>query len=115
MKTSCTWNARPKVGKIMMWLAVAAMIGSTDVATVYARDDGNSRGGHDNGRYEHNDRGHGRDRHGKHYSQPYGYRERVYYPSYGYRERVYYPPPVIYAPPPPPGISIFLPPFYLNL
>jgi hypothetical protein len=29
-----------------------------------------------------------------------------------YRERVYVAPPVIYAPPRPPGVSIFLPPLF---
>jgi hypothetical protein len=100
MKTSGTWNFRTVVGKVMMVLALAAMIGSVDVLQASAKDKKWDR--HDNGRHEWN-RGRGyyeNDAHGR----------RVYR-SYGYRERIYVePPPVIYAPPPPPGISVFFPP-----
>jgi len=101
MKTSSTWNFGSIVGKIMMGLVLAAMIGSIDVAPALAKNGPKSMGKHDNRRYQ--DRGHG-------YSRPYGY-----YGPYGYRERVYYPPPpVVYAPPPPPGISIFFPPLFIG-
>lgn len=100
MKTSGTWNFRTVVGKVMMVLALAAMIGSVDVLQASAKDKKGGR--HDNGRFEKN-KGHGyyeNDAHGR----------RVYR-SYRYRERIYVePPPVIYAPPPPPGISVFFPP-----
>jgi hypothetical protein len=102
MKTSSTWNFRSMAGKIMMGLALAAMIGSIDVAPALGKD-----GKHDNGRYE--NRGRGNDR--GHYVYERG--RRVYRP-YGYRERVYVQPPVIYAPPPPPGISIFFPPIFIR-
>ena len=105
MKTSGTWNFRSIVGKMMMGLVFAAMIGgSIDVAPALG-DNGKKMGKHDNRRYE--NRGRGYD-HG-HYAQgrPYGY--------YGHRERVYYPPPpVAYAPPPPPGIGIFFPPIFMH-
>jgi hypothetical protein len=88
------------VGKVMMGLALAAMIGSIDVLPASARDKDDRRDGRDNGRYDNRGRGYyERDAHGR----------RVYR-TYTYRERVYVPPPVVYAPPPPPGISIFLPP-----
>ena len=100
MKTSSTSNFRSIVGKIMMGLVLAAMIGSIDVAPALGKDDHKDKGRHDSGRYEH--RGPGYD-HGR----PYGY--------YGHRERVYYPPPrVIYEPPPPPGISVFFPPVFIR-
>jgi hypothetical protein len=87
MKTSRTWDFRSIVGKIMMGLVLAAVIGSIGVAPAFARDDRR----HDNRRYEQN-RGYERDRH---YYHPYGYREPVYSP--------------IYAPAPAPGISLFFP------
>jgi hypothetical protein len=62
-------------------------------------------GKHDNGRYEQKGRGDDRDRHvqGRRDNRPHGYRERVYVP-----------PRVIYAPPPPPGITIFFPPIFIH-
>jgi len=93
MKTSNTWSFRSIVGKIMMGLVLAAMIGSIDVVPALGKDDHKSMGKHDNGRYEH--RGRGYDRHDY---RPYGYA----------------PPPVIYAPPSPPGIGIFFPPVFIR-
>ena len=83
----------------MMGLVLAAMIGSIDVAPALGKD------GHE--RYEKRGRGHDRGRY------VYVQGRRVYRP-YGYRERVYVSPPVIYAPPPPPGISIFFPPIFIR-
>jgi hypothetical protein len=107
MKTSNTWSFRSIVGKIMMGLVLAAMIGSIDVVPALGKDD-HERGRHDNDRYEHRGRGYDRDRYrGRRDYRPYGY--------YGYRERAYYPPPrVIYAPPPPRGVGIFFPPVYIH-
>jgi hypothetical protein len=102
MKTSSTWGFRSIVGKIMMGLVLAAMIGSIDVAPALGKD-----GKRDNGRYE--NRGRGNDR--GHYVYERG--RRVYRP-YGYRERVYVEPQVIYAPPRPPGFSIFFPPIFIG-
>jgi hypothetical protein len=96
MKTSGRWKFRSIGSKVMMGLVLAVMFGSLDVAPVFARDDGER---HDNGRYEKRDRGNDRDRHGRR-----GYRTTTVY-----RERAYVPPPVYYAPPPEPGIRIFLP------
>ena len=107
MKISKTWKFGSIVGKIMMGLVLAAMIGSIDVAPALGKDDHKRMGKHDNGRYEHRGRGHDRG----HYVQERG--RRVYRP-YGYSERVYVPPRVIYAPPPPPGITIFFPPFFIH-
>jgi hypothetical protein len=105
MKTPSTWNFSSIVGKIMMGLVLAAMIGSIDVAPALGKDDHKDKGRHDNGRYEQRGRGYDRDRYE---------RERRDYRPYGYRERYYAPPPVIYAPPPPPGISIFFPPIIIR-
>jgi hypothetical protein len=89
----------------MMGLVLAAMIGSIDVVPALGKDDHKSLGKHDNGRYEHRGRGYDRNRNvqGKRVHRPYGYRGRVYAP-----------PPVIYAPPSPPGISIFFPPIFIH-
>jgi hypothetical protein len=104
MKTSIIGNYRSIVGKMMMGIVVAAMIGSIDVAPAFGKDNNRRMGKHDNGRYENRGRG---DR--GHYVQG----RRVYRP-YSYRERVYVPPRVIYAPPQPPGISIFFPPIFIH-
>jgi hypothetical protein len=80
------------VGKIMLTLVFASMIGSIFIAPAFSRD-GDRRGGYyDRGRYEH----------GRRYYQPRPY----YYPP-----PVYAPPPVVYAPAPyqSPGISLFFP------
>lgn len=101
MKTSGKWNFRSIVGKVMMGLVLAAMIGTIDVAPALGRDDHKRIKKHDSRRYEQRGRGYN-------YGKPYGY-------HYGHRKRVYYPPPpVVYAPPSPPGISILLPPFFIN-
>jgi hypothetical protein len=76
----------------MMGLVLAAMVGSIDVVPAFARDE--------HGRYERRERGHERDRRwhdGRDY-RPYGYG----------------PPPVIYAPEPSPGITIFFPPIIIR-
>ena len=96
MKISSIWKFRSVAGKIMMGLVLAAMVGSVDVVPALGEDYRR----HDNGRYEHRGRGHDRGR--------YVHGRRVYQ-SYSYRDRYYVPPPVIYAPPPEPGISIFFP------
>lgn len=101
MKTSSTWSFRSIVGKVMMGLVLAAMIGSIDATPALGKKDK-----HDKKRYEHRGLGYDRDR--------YVQGRRVYGP-YGYRERVYAPPRVIYAPPPPPpGIRIFFPPIFIH-
>lgn len=111
MKASRIWNFSPLVGKVMLGLVLAVMTSSINVAPSFG-DDGRGSGdryerggrGHDGDRYERGGRGHDRDR--------YYYRHgRRYYRQPVYRERVYVaPPPVVYAPPEPPGISFFFPP-----
>jgi len=84
----------------MMGLVVATMIGSADVIPSFGGDSHGRGGRQGGGRNEQRGRGHDRDR------NEHGRRE---YRSYGYRERGYVSPPVIYAPPPAPGIGIFFP------
>ena len=78
-----------------MGLVLVTMIGSIDVTPALGKDNHKRMGKHDNGRYEHRGRGYDRDR-------------------YVYDRRVYVAPPVIYEPPPPPGIQIFFPPVYIH-
>lgn len=102
MNTSGIWNVRFKMGKIVLGLVLAAMIGSMDVAPASADDHRGRKEYRDNDRNEYRGRGYDRGRHGRH--------RRVYRTTTVYNERVYVPPPVVYAPPPEPGISIFFPP-----
>jgi hypothetical protein len=95
MKTSRTWKFKSILGKIMMGLVLAARIGSIDVVPALGKDDDKRMGKHDNRRYEQRGRGHNRDRNVQ-------------------GRRAYVPPRVIYAPPPPPGISIFFPPIFIH-
>jgi hypothetical protein len=94
MKTSSAWNLRSIVGKMMMGLVLAAMVGSIDVAPAFGQGDHKRMGRHDSGRYEQRGRGYDRGRH--------------------VGRRVYVPPRAIYAPPPPPGIGIFFPPIFIR-
>ena len=95
MKSSMIGNFRSRAVKLMMGLLLVAMIGSIDAAPALGKDDHKRMGKHDNGRYEQRGRGYDRNR-------------------YVQGRRVYVPPRVIYAPPPPPGISIFFPPFFIH-
>jgi len=113
MKIASRWNFRSIAVKIMVGLVFAGMIGSADRALARGHDNDNDRRveRYDHDRYER--RGH---RHNRgHYEQ----RRRAsrtyrYYGHDTYRERVYPPPPVIFVPPPLPGIEIFFPPFIFH-
>lgn len=109
MKTPLKWNFKSIAGKLMLGFVLITMIGSINIEPALGKDNHNSGGKHDKGRYEKQYRGQKRG----HYVpprpvyRPYGY--------YGHREPVYYPPPpVVYAPPPPPGIHIFFPPIVIH-
>jgi len=105
MKTSGSWNFRALAGKILLGLVLtAATLGSMDVAPAFAGDRDRHEGRHDNGRFDHRGRGH----RGGYYDRGHVYR------SYGYVEPVYVAPPVYYAPPPAPGVSIFLPTIHIR-
>jgi hypothetical protein len=84
------------VGKIVMALVFASMIGGISIAPAFGKDKDNDRheGYHDQGRTKHGHRA---------YYQP---SHRYYYP-----EPVYAPPPVIYVPDPyqSPGINLVFP------
>ena len=93
--------------KTLLGLAIAALIGGTFAAPVFAKDDNDrdDRGrGHDKGWHKGQQRGErGYDRE---YDRDY-YRNRR--DPYYYYAPVYVPPPVYYPPPQAPGINLFLP------
>jgi hypothetical protein len=72
------------IGRILLVLASASMIGSLSVGPALGEE-------------RHDDRGRGRDRHDDRYRRDY--------------RPVYAPPPVVYVPAPSPGISLFFPLF----
>jgi hypothetical protein len=82
---------------------LTTMIGAIGVLPAQCKDNDRRIERHDNGRPEYRGRGYERNRH---------YRDRRYNPAPVYRERVYVEPRVIYAPPRPVGVSIFLPPLF---
>jgi hypothetical protein len=98
MKTSTNQarNLRPAISKIVMALAVAAVMGGMAMTPAFARNNDNREGHRDNGRHNGQSRGDHDNRRG--YQQPYYYSQPVYAP-----------PPVYYAPQRSPGISFFLP------
>ena len=115
METADKWNIKSKIGRIMLGLVLAAVTGSIYATPSFADNDRGHGGKHDKGRYEHRDHGYDRDyRDYRVYRDHRGSHRRVYR-TYGYRERVYVAPPVIYAPPPPPGINIMFPPLFFRL
>jgi hypothetical protein len=87
-------------GKILVALAFASMIGGLSVATALGEDNDRRQGQQNRGEHERDrrdnrgwrDNGGWRDNRGWHAYQP-----------------VYVPPPVVYAPSPSPGISLFFP------
>jgi len=95
MRTSSTRSGkfRSTVGKIMMALACASMIGGIFIAPAFGADHDRREGYHKQRRYKHS--------------------RRVYQPPrpYYYPAPVYAPPPVVYAPDlyQSPGISIVFP------
>jgi len=109
MKTLQRRNILSIAGKIMLAFGLSVMIGSVSVVPAFGDDQHRDMREHDNGRYEHrnaeHDRyehrnaGYDRDAHGRPVYRPYGYA----------------PPPVIYTPTPPAGISIFFPPIVIPI
>lgn len=102
MRTKGTWSLRYLSGKIMVALVLATMICSLNVGSAIADDGRRYDNRHDERRW----RGHDRGRH----------EGRRVYRTYRYVEPapVYVAPPVYYAPPPEPGIRIFLPSIRIN-
>jgi len=101
--TNQAMHLRPTTSRLVMVLAVAAMMGGMAVTPARAKD---------------NDKHQGHQDQGLHKGQYKGERERpeyrpvyrpVYQEPYRYSQPVYVPPPVYYEPQPSPGISLFFP------
>ena len=107
MRTSNTRASKfsSTVGKIVMALVFASMIGGISIAPAFGRDDDRREGYNAQGRYAQ-----GRYEQGRYV---YVHGRRVYQPPrrYYYPAPVYAPPPVVYAPAPyqSPGISLVFP------
>ena len=111
MNTASSWNIKSIVGKVMVALVMATMIGAISVLPAHSDDDERRIERRDDDHYEHRGRGHNR----RYYNDRRYYDNgRRYYRAPVYRERVYVEPQVIYAPPRPTGISIFLPPLFFG-
>jgi hypothetical protein len=102
MRTSDTpaRKSSSTVGKIVMALVFASMIGGISIAPAFGKDKDRREGYNEHGRYE---KGRYVYEHGLRVYQP---PRRYYYPA-----PVYAPPPVVYAPAPyqSPGISLVFP------
>ena len=99
-------KSRPAIGKIVVAVALASVVGSICMTPALGRDD--DRGRHD--ARDNRDRHGDRDWHGD--RGRYDYRPEyrpVYRHPYHYAQPVYVPPPVYYPPPPSPGVSLFFP------
>ncbi len=104
MRTSKTRGRKftSTIGKIVMALIFASMIGGTSGVWAQPRYDDRHPRPDEQRRYERRDR------------ERYEHRRRIYR-RYVPPPAVYAPPPVVYAPPaPPPGISIFFPPIIIR-
>lgn len=98
-------NFKGIVGRIVVRLIFFSLIVGLSGLTAFGDDHGRfDRGRYDRGRFERRGPDRYRYEHGRRVYRPYGY---------GYRAPIYVPPPVIYEPPPP-GITIFLPPFVIR-
>ncbi len=103
MKSEGSWNVRSIVGKLMVGLVMTAMMGAVGVIPAHSDDHGKRIERHDNGRPDYR---------GRKYARGHNKNVRRYHRAPVYRERVYVEPRVIYAPPRPSGVSIFLPPLF---
>jgi len=105
MKTEVSWNIRSIVGKVMVGLVLTTMIGAVGVVPAHSNDHDRRIERRDDNRDNNRGRGYNR---GRNNHNRRNYRAPVY------RERVYVEPQVIYAPPRPTGLSIFLPPLFFG-
>jgi hypothetical protein len=99
ISTNQVSNLRRTIGRIMMALALASVMGSIAVTPAHGKGNDDRRGYQGKGGQRGEQRGN-RDRR--------EYRPEYVQPNY-YSQPVYAPPPVYYAPQPSPGISLFLP------
>lgn len=97
------------VGRILMALIFASVIGGLSAGPALGRDDNRGRGPKQQGRHDN-----------RRWQADRGWRDHRVYRPYVYRpyryrpEPIYAPPPVFYAPEPSPGISFFFPPIRIR-
>lgn len=99
------------VGKIVMTIVFALVIGFIYIAPAFSRD-GDDRRGYNDDRRGYNTQGRYRQDRYEHGRYVYDHGRRVYQPrTYYHPEPVYAPPPVVYypEPEPSPGISLVFP------
>lgn len=107
MKTPSRWDFRPIVSKLIGGMVLALMIGGINVVPAFSEGNQRRMEYNDHDRYE-RDR-YRSDRNRYEHERRWDARNR-----YEHRRHGYEPPPVIYAPPSPPGIRIFFPPIYIR-
>ena len=102
MRTSRTATIKYTAGRILIGLFLAVTFSGIDVTVALGRDDRGRMEQRDEYRYRERERAHERGR------------ERYERRHYDRREREYAPPPAVFVPPQPPGISIFFPPIIIH-
>ena len=95
---------RSTVGKIVMALTFASVVGAISLVPALGQDNNRRQGYQDGNRQQRQ----GHERQGQQ-RQGQGERGRRVYQSYSYPAPIYVPPPVVYPPYRPPGISLFFP------
>jgi hypothetical protein len=107
-------HLRSTVGKIVMVLAFAAVIGGLSMVPAFGQDHDRYQGQEDRGQHE-RERQEERARYERerHERERHEERTRSAYRPYGYSAPLHAPPPVVYPPYQSPGISIFFP-FYFR-
>lgn len=109
MKTSHRWTVRSLTGKLVLGFVMFLMIGSINVVPALSKDHHRNMENYDQVRYERDRQRQDRDRYRYERERRVHERER-----YERRRRGYDSPPVIFVPPPPPGIRIFFPPIFIH-
>ena len=105
MKTPKRWDFRSIMSKLIGGMVLALMmIGGINVVPAFSED--NQR------RLEYNNRHERNSYRSDRYRNEHERRDDRY--RYEHRRHGYRPPPVIYAPPSPPGIRLFFPPIYIH-
>jgi hypothetical protein len=98
-------NLRPTIGKILMALAFASVIGGMTVSSALGQHNENrSRAAHDRGRYDDRNQNYNYNRNDRRNQRAYWPTYQYQYP-YRYSQPVYAPPPAYYYPDQRPGIS----------
>jgi len=112
-------HVRSTAGKIVMALAFASVIGAISLVPALGQDN-QRRQGHQEGSGQQYQGSQQRGWQQRQWQQRQwqqrqwqGERGRRAYQPYGYPAPLYVPPPVVYAPVPPPGINLFFP-FYFR-